>query len=100
MAIRNPGSTLAPLTSLNATAHEFDVYNAAGCSVKWNWGINIVSFNAVQGSSNDAAIVIYSGNLAPSNGNNYGPGVGFHNGLCFAEIDSTADARRSTLARR
>jgi hypothetical protein len=74
---------------LNATAHEFDVYNAPGCSLKWNWGINIVSFNAVQGSSNDAAIVIYSGNLAPSNGNNYGPGVGFHNGLCFAEIDST-----------
>jgi hypothetical protein len=74
---------------LNATAHEFDVYNASGCSVKWNWGINIVSFNAAQGSSNDAAIVIYSGNLAPSNGNNYGPGVGFHNGLCFAEIAST-----------
>ena len=70
----------------NATAHEFDVYNAAGCSVKLNWGINIVSFNAVQGSSNDAAIAIYSGNLSPSNGNNYGPGVGFHNGLCFAEI--------------
>ncbi len=74
---------------LNATAHEFDVYNAAGCSLKWNWGINIVSFNAVQGSSNDAAIVIYSGNFSPSNGNNYGPGVGFHNGLCFAEIAST-----------
>jgi hypothetical protein len=69
---------------LNATAHEFDVYNASGCSVKWNWGINVVSFNAVQGSSNDSAIVIYSGN-----GNTYGPGVGFHNGLCFAEIAST-----------
>jgi hypothetical protein len=74
---------------LNATAHEFDVYNASGCSVKWNWGINVVSFNAVQGSSNDSAIVIYSGNLSPSNGNTYGPGVGFHNGLCFAEIAST-----------
>jgi hypothetical protein len=74
---------------LNATAHEFDVYNAAGCSLKWNWGINIVSFNAVQGSSNDAAVVIYSGNLTASNGNNYGPGVGFHNGICFAEIDAT-----------
>jgi hypothetical protein len=74
---------------LNATAHEFDVYNAAGCSLKWNWGINIVSFNAVQGSSNDAAIVIYSGNSTPSNGNTYGPGVGFHNGICFAEIDAT-----------
>jgi hypothetical protein len=70
----------------NATAHEFDVYNAAGCSLKLNWGINIVSFNAVQGSSNDAAIAIYSGNLSQSNGNNYGPGIGFHNGLCFAEI--------------
>jgi fibronectin-binding autotransporter adhesin len=70
----------------NATAHEFDVYNAAGCSLKLNWGINIVSFNAVQGSSNDAAIAIYSGNLSQSNGNSYGPGVGFHNGLCFAEI--------------
>jgi hypothetical protein len=74
---------------LNATAHEFDVYNAAGCTVRWNWGINIASFNAVQGSSNDAAIVIYSGNSAPSNGNTYGPGVGFHNGLCFAEIAAT-----------
>ncbi|MBV9968660.1 MAG: hypothetical protein JO228_01650, partial [Xanthobacteraceae bacterium] len=73
----------------NATAHEFDVYNAAGCSVKYNWGINIASFNAVQGSSNDSAIAIYSGNLAPSNGNNYGPGVGFHYGLCFAEVAST-----------
>jgi hypothetical protein len=48
-----------------------------------------VSFNAVQGPSNDSAIVIYSGNLSPSNGNTYGPGVGFHNGLCFAEIAST-----------
>jgi hypothetical protein len=70
----------------NASAHEFDVFNAAGCSVKYNWGINICSFNAVQGSSNDAAIAIYSGNSNISNGNTYGPGAGFHFGLCFAEV--------------
>jgi hypothetical protein len=80
---------------LNATAHEFDVYNASGCSVKWNWGINVVSFNAVQGPSNDSAIVIYSGNLSPSNGNTYGPGVGFHNGLCLSrDRFDRAPARR------
>jgi hypothetical protein len=70
----------------DTTATEFDNYGASTGTTRYNWGINIVSFNSVQGASSDAGIIIYSGGASTSDGITYGPGVGFHQGISFAEI--------------
>ena len=70
------------------TAMEFDNYGSAAGTTKYNWGLNIVSFNSVQGASSDAAVIIYSGGSTTSDSITYGPGVGFHQGISFAEISA------------
>lgn len=61
---------------------EIDMFGTANVSMCYNLGLTLVSINATQGTVLDAAIVLYSGAQAF-----WGPGVGFKNGLVFAELD-------------
>jgi len=83
MQVRSGGTNV-----YNLAANENDLMTAAGSSSHYAFGETIVNYEAVQGTSADAALGIYSGgSIAAANGAGpYGPGVGFHNGILFAEL--------------
>lgn len=66
---------------------EFDLESASGSSAYYSFGASLVNYESVQGSV-DAGLVLYSGGQIPASGSGgpWGAGVGFHNGILFAEL--------------
>jgi hypothetical protein len=81
--VRNDGTNV-----YNIMGVENDVETKVGSSTRYAFGSASVNFEAVQGTSADAGFVIYSGGLINSSlgGGPWGPGVGFHHGILFAEL--------------
>jgi hypothetical protein len=73
---------------LAASGTEFDNYGASGGTAKYNWGVNIVDYSQVVGASSDAGLAFYSGTAVGA----YGPGLGWKQGISFAEIASSGIA--------
>lgn len=96
--VRNSGTNI-----FNMWGEEIDVQSAAGSSARYSTGSAIVNYEAVQGTSLDSAITIYSGGSIAATGGAgpWGPGVGFHNGITFAELNNglvPLDAGASVLS--
>jgi hypothetical protein len=69
---------------------ELDVMTTSGASQKYVFGLAVANYCATQGAVTDAGVIIYSGgSIAASGGSGpWGPGVGFKNGILFAELES------------
>jgi hypothetical protein len=85
------GNLISRVNGLNVyegVALEADTMTSAGATLRYNFGVTAANFSAVQGSALDAAFAVYSGSTiaAAGGGGPYGPGVGYHCGICFAEI--------------
>lgn len=83
--VRNSGTNI-----YNMFGSEMDLQSGAGSSARYSAGAAIVNFEAVQGTAVDAGALFYSGGSisAASGGGPWGPGIGFHNGILFAELAS------------
>jgi hypothetical protein len=81
--VRNDGTNV-----YNIMGVENDVETKVGSSARYSFGSASVNFEAVQGSVADAGFVVYSGGQISSSlgGGPWGPGVGFHHGILFAEL--------------
>ena len=79
---RNAGTNLQIVN-----AAEDDLQTTAGSTAQYTFGHSIANFEAAQGAF-DSALVIYSGgSIAAAGGSGpWGPGIGFHNGISFAEL--------------
>lgn len=69
-------------------ATEDDVETQTASSSQYSFGHSVVNFEAVQGTALDVAYVIYSGGSVGAAGGAgpWGPGIGYHTGISFAEI--------------
>lgn len=86
MVMRNGGTNMSFVNGM-----EVDNMSTSGSSARISFGVSSANFESVQGSSEDAAFVAYSGPLQPANsgGGPWGPGVGWHTGILFSDIDSS-----------
>jgi hypothetical protein len=79
---RNAGTNIEEVTAV-----EDDLQTTAGSSAQYAFGHAITNFEAAQGAF-DSGLVFYSGGSVSASGGAgpWGPGVGFHNGISFAEL--------------
>lgn len=82
---RNNGTNVQEVAGLEA-----DSMTTSTSSQRYAFGVTATNYEAVQGSTLDSAFVVYSGGSVPAAGGSgpWGPGVGFHCGLCFAELSA------------
>lgn len=67
---------------------EFDLQTTGTSTQRYGFGLSSVNIESTQAAVADAGIVFYSGGpiAAAGGGGPWGPGVGFHNGILFAEL--------------
>ena len=82
---RNAGTNVQEVT-----ASEFDLQTTGASTAQYAFGNTLVNQEAAQGSGLDAALAIYTGGSTAASGGAgpWGPGLGFHNGISFAELSS------------
>jgi hypothetical protein len=86
------GNFIAACTGfvINCFGTENDLWTDANYGGFYSAAVTATNAAAKQGSKVDAGFLIYSGGQIPAarGGGPWGPGVGFHCGLCFAELSS------------
>lgn len=82
---RNAGTNVQEVVGIEA-----DLMTTSTSSARYAFGYTAANYAAVQGSACDAAFAVYSGgSIAAAGGSGpWGPGVGYHYGICFAELSA------------
>jgi hypothetical protein len=82
---RNAGPNIISVVGI-----ESDIQTTAASSSRYTFGYSAVNYEAAQSVALDAAFAIYSGGSIDASGGSgpWGPGIGFHCGICFSEISA------------
>lgn len=89
---RNDGTNVQEVVASEADTMTSNIAGGGvrNSSARYTFGYTAANYEAVQGATLDAAYAVYSGGSigADHGGGPWGPGVGFHCGLCFAELSA------------